>query len=247
MKRFNILVACEESQSVCKEFRKLGYNAYSCDILPSSGGHPEWHFHQDVLEVIRDKGGKLETGERIKIDGNWDLMVAHPPCTYLAVSGAKWYYNPEDRDLPIEQRRPHPHFPNRAQDREEGVEFFLKLANADIKHIAIENPVGIMSSRWRKPDQIVQPWMFGDTATKTTCLWLKNLPKLEPTELVDKGEFIEFGSGRRMAKWYSDGLTKTKSAEERRTWRSKTFHGFAKAIAEQWSEVLENEDLSQFI
>lgn len=245
MKKFNILVACEESQRVCKEFRNLGYNAYSCDILPSSGGHPEWHFHQDVFEVIRDKGGTLENGNEITIDGNWDLMVAHPPCTYLAVSGAKWYYHPEDKLLPIEERRPHPNFPHRAKDREESVEFFIKLAEADIDKIAIENPVGIMSTRWRKPDQIVQPWMFGDTATKTTCLWLKNLPKLDPTDIVGKGEFIEFGSGKRLQKWYSDGLTKTKSAEERRTWRSKTFRGFAQAIAEQWSEVLENEDLSK--
>lgn len=245
MKTINILIACEESQSVCKEFRKLGYNAYSCDIISCSGGHPEWHFKQDVLEVIRDKGGFLENGEEAFIDGKWDLMVAHPPCTYLAVSGAKWYYHPEDKDLPIEQRRPHPNFPNRANDREEAVDFFLKLANADIDKIAIENPVGIISTRWRKPDQIVQPWMFGDAATKTTCLWLKNLPQLNATEIVDKGEFIEFGSGRRLAKWYSDGLTKTKSSEERRTWRSKTFTGFAKAIAEQWSEVLENENISK--
>ncbi len=245
MKKFNILIACEESQRVCKEFRKLGFNAYSCDLLPTSGDNPEWHFKQDVFEVIRDKGGYLETGEKITIDGKWDLMVAHPPCTFLSVSGAKWYYHPDDKHLPTSERRPHPNFPNRAQDREEAADFFMKLAETDIERIAIENPVSIMSTRWRKPDQIVQPWMFGDAATKTTCLWLKNLPELEPTKIVDKGDFIEFGSGRRLAKWYSDGLTKTKTAEERRTWRSKTFPGFAKAIAEQWSEVLINENLSK--
>jgi hypothetical protein len=244
MKKFNILIACEESQSVCKEFRKLGYNAYSCDLLPSSGGHPEWHFKQDVFEVINEKGGTLENGEKLTIIGKWDLMIAHPPCTYLAVSGAKWYYHPEDKDLPINIRRPHPNFPNRVENRSESVDFFMKLAEADILRIAIENPVGIISSIWRKPDQIVQPWMFGDEATKTTCLWLKNLPKLNATKIVGKGEFIEFGSGKRLAKWYSDGLTKTKTAEERRTWRSKTFMGFAKAMAEQWSEVLKNENLS---
>ena len=168
-------------------------------------------------------------------------MVAHPPCTYLAVSGAKWYYHPDDKDLPMEQRRPHPHFPNRAKDREDGAKFFMALANADIPRIAIENPVGIMNTRWRKPNQIVQPWMFGDSASKTTCLWLKNLPPLKPTKIVDKGEYIEFESGKRLAKWYSDGLTKTKTAEERRTWRSKTFPGFAKAIAEQWGNFLLNE------
>ena len=238
MKILNVLVACEESQRVCAEFRKLGHNAYSCDLLPCSGGHPEWHFHQDVLEVIKNKGGRLETGEEFYIEGKWDLMIAHPPCTYLAVSGAKWYYHPEDKHLPIEERRPHPKFPTRAQDREEGAAFFLALANADIEYIAIENPVGIMNTRYRKPDQVVQPYYFGDAASKSTCLWLKNLPPLLPTEMVDKGEYIEFKSGKRIPKWYSDGLTKTKSAEERRTWRSKTFPGFAKAIAEQWSEYL---------
>ena len=236
--KFNILIACEESQRVCTEFRKLGFNAYSCDLLPCSGGHPEWHFKQDVLEVIRDKGGILETGKRISINGNWDLMIAHPPCTFLAVSGAKWYYHPDDKGLPISKRRPHPHFPNRAKDREEAADFFMALANADIPRIAIENPVGIMNTRFRKPDQIVQPYWFGDEASKKTCLWLKNLPPLKKTKLVNPGEYIEFGSGRRLAKWYSDGLTKTKTADERRIWRSKTFPGFAKAIAEQWSEVL---------
>lgn len=243
MKILNVLVACEESQRVCSEFRRLGHNAYSCDLLKCSGGHPEWHFHQDVLEVIKNRGGKLETGDELYIDGEWDIMIAHPPCTFLAVSGAKWYYHPEDKDLPLNQRRPHPRFPNRAQDRQEAIEFFLKLAHADIKHIAIENPVGIMNSKFRKPDQIVQPYHFGDSASKKTCLWLKNLPPLEYTDVVDPGEFIEFESGRRLAKWYSDGLTKTKTAEERRTWRSKTFPGFAKAIAEQWSEVLINEKI----
>lgn len=241
MRKINILVACEESQRVCTEFRKLGFNAFSCDLLPCSGGHPEWHFQHDVLEIIKNRGGILQSGDSEYIDGDWDLMVAHPPCTFLAVSGAKWYYHPEDKELPIEKRRPHPNFPTRAKDREEGVAFFMELANADIKRIAIENPVGIMSTRFRKPDQIVQPWMFGDSASKKTCLWLKNLPKLEPTDVVDEGEYIEFDSGRRLAKWYSDGLTKTKTPEERRTWRSKTFPGFAKAIAEQWGKILIDE------
>lgn len=236
----NVLVACEESQRVCTEFRKLGHNAYSCDLLKCSGGHPEWHFKQDALEVIKDKGGILQTGERVKIDGDWDLMIAHPPCTYLAVSGAKWYYNPEDKDLPVEKRRPHPKFPNRAKDREESVKFFLKLINANIKYIAVENPIGIMSKRYRKPDQIVQPYYFGDSASKSTCLWLKNLSKLEPTNIVDKGEFVCLSSGKRLPKWYSDALTNAKTPEERQSLRSKTFPGFAKAIAEQWSkEIIE--------
>jgi hypothetical protein len=247
MKNFNILIACEESQRICTEFRKLGFNAFSCDLLPCSGGHPEWHFKEDVLKVIKNKGGTLETGEKKYIIGDWDLMVAHPPCTFLAVSGAKWFYNPEDKNLPIKERRPHPKFPNRAKDREEGAKFFMALANSKIKRIAIENPVGIMNTRYRKPDQIVQPWQFGDSASKKTCLWLKNLPKLHDTKVVSPGEFIEFDSGRKLAKWYSDGLTKTKTAEERRTWRSKTFPGFAKAVAEQWGSFLEKENKNEYL
>lgn len=235
----NVLIACEESQRVCIEFRKLGFNAFSCDLLDSSGGHPEWHYKQDVFEVIESHGGKLQTGEIHYIDGEWDLMIAHPPCTYLSVSGAKWFYHPDDKEIPIEKRRPHPKFPNRAKDKDEAAEFFLKLANANIKHIAIENPVGVMNTKYRKPDQIVQPYHFGDEASKTTCLWLKNLPNLESTDIVSRGEYIEFKSGKKIPKWYSDGLTKTKTAEDRRTWRSKTFPGFAKAMAQQWSKVLE--------
>ena len=241
MKILNVLVACEESQAVCKEFRRLGHNAYSCDLLECSGGHPEWHFNQDVLEVIKNKGGVLQTQEEVYIDGNWDIMIAHPPCTYLAVSGAKWYYHPDDKALPVEQRRPHPRFPNRAQDREDGVNFFMALANAPIEYIAIENPVGIMSKRWRKPNQTVQPWMFGDEASKNTCLWLKNLPNLVPTKIVGHGERVVMkSSGKSLPKWYSDALTQSKTPEERRTLRSKTFPGFAKAIAEQWSKFLLN-------
>lgn len=234
----NVLIACEESQTVCKAFRKLGFNAYSCDILPCSGGHPEWHLHCDVLGVIRDKRGTLETGDEFVLDGEWDLMIAHPPCTYLSVSGARWYYHPEDKDLPIEQRRPHPNFPTRAQDRKEAIEFFLALANADIPRIAIENPVGIMSKLFHKPNQIVQPYWFGDEATKTTCLWLKNLPQLTPTKIVGKGERVVLSSGESLPKWYSDSFNTKISTEMRRTLRSKTFQGFADAMAEQWSKLL---------
>ena len=234
-----ILIACEESQAVTKEFRKNGHEAYSCDLLPSSGGHPEWHFKTDVFEIIENKGGVLENGDEAYVDGNWDMMIAHPPCTYLSVSGAQWYYHPDDKHLSTEKRRPHPKFPNRAKHREEAVKFFLDLANAPIDKIAVENPVSIISSRWRKPDQIVQPYMFGDEATKTTCLWLKNLPQLLPTEIVGKGERIKFKSGKSQPKWYSDALVKAKTPEERRTLRSKTFPGFAKAMAEQWGSIEE--------
>ena len=129
MKRIlNILIACEESQAVCKAFRKLGHNAYSCDLLDCSGDHPEWHFNHDITEVLNKTNLVLQNGEEAVIKGNWDLMIGHPPCTYLAVSGAQWYYHPEDKDLPVEKRRPHPKYPNRARDREDAVKFFMSLA-----------------------------------------------------------------------------------------------------------------------
>ena len=151
----------------------------------------------------------------------------------------------DDKDLPIEQRRSHPKFPNRTKDREKASKFFMRLVNIKIPYIAIENPIGIMNTRYKKPEQIVQPYYFGDSASKTTCLWLKNLPPLKHTDVVSPGEFIEFKSGKRISKWYSDGLTKTKSAKERQIWRSKTFPGFARAIATQWGEFVENEILKK--
>lgn len=232
-----VLIACEESQAVTNEFRKLGHEAYSCDIQTCSGGHPEWHYNSDIFDIIDNKGGVLQNGKDQFVN-EWDLMIAHPPCTYLSVSGAKWYYHPDDNLLPIEDRRPHPKFPDRAELREEAVDFFLKLANASIKRIAVENPVSIISTRWRKPNQIVQPYMFGDEATKTTCLWLKNLPPLLPTEIVGRGERIKFKSGKSQPKWYSDALSKARSAEERRRLRSKTFPGIARAMAEQWGSIV---------
>ena len=214
-----VLIACEESQTVCKAFRALGHEAYSCDLQPCSGGHPEWHYQQDVFEVI---------------DMGWDMMIAHPPCTYLSGSGVQWLSNPEDKTLPFEERRPHPKYPNRRQDMLDSVEFVKALYNADIKNIAIENPIGLLSSRWRKPDQIIQPYMFGDEATKTTCLWLKGLPLLSPTNIVGKGERTFFASGKSHPKWYADALKNAKSKEERQALRSKTFQGIANAMADQW-------------
>ena len=170
-----ILVACEESQAVTKELRKLGHEAYSCDLLPCSGGHPEWHLQQDVIPLLKEK---------------WDMIIAFPPCTHLAVSGARYF----------EQKR-------KDGRQQQGIDFFMKFVNADCPRIAIENPIGIMSSIYRKPDQIIQPWMFGDKFTKSTCIWLKGLPKLEPTNIVEKGEFIEWtckktGKKKRQAKWF---------------------------------------------
>lgn len=241
----NVLIACEESQTVCAAFRKLGFNAYSCDLVECSGGHPEWHLLGDALDVIKNNGGITQDGKHVVID-KWHLMIAHPPCTYLTSSGAKWYYHPEDKHLPIEDRRPHPKFPHRKQDQDAAVDFFMALYNTNIPYIAIENPVGVMSSRFRKPDQIVQPYMFGNSARKTTCLWLKGLPLLEPTKLVDEGESIVFRSGKKMPKWYCDALTNAKTDAERRKLRSKTFDGIAQAMAQQWGEfVLQQEKINE--
>ena len=138
--------------------------------------------------ILKGIGGTLENGTKHFLDGNWKLVIAHPPCTFLAVSGARWYYHPDDKNLPIEQRRPHPEFPDRAKDREDAVRFFMDVSKIGVDKLAIENPVGIMNSQWRRPDQIIEPWMFGHEAGKKTCLWLKNLPLLIPTDIVRKGE-----------------------------------------------------------
>ena len=221
-----VLVACEESQSITKELRALGHEAFSCDLLPCSGGHPEWHLQQDVFEVI---------------DQGWDMMIAHPPCTYLTVAGARWLYHPEDRELPIEERRPHPKYPNRRKDQQDALDFVQRLMDAPIDKIAIENPVSVISSHIRKPDQIVHPYHFGDKARKSTCLWLKNLPLLEYTDVVDQGESFEWIDGRtgkkkRQPMWYYKALSEAKTPAERRTLRSKTFKGMAKAMATQWTK-----------
>ena len=182
-----ILLACEESQAVCKEFRKLGHEAYSCDILECSGGHPEWHLQEDLTEILKEK---------------WDMIIAFPPCTDLAVSGARWFKEKQ------------------ADGRQQAsIDFFLKIANADCNKIAIENPIGIMSTHFGKPDQILQPWMFGHGETKATCLWLKGLPLLKPTNIVE---------GREQRIW------KMGPSPDRSKRRSKTFIGIAVAMAEQW-------------
>ena len=195
-----ILLACEESQTVTKEFRRLGHEAYSCDILEQSGGYPEWHLQQNVTEVLQEK---------------WDMIIAFPPCTDLAVSGAAWF----------EMKR--------ADGRQQAaVEFFMLFAENPCEKIAIENPVGIMSTKYKKPSQIIQPWQFGDSYSKKTCLWLKGLPNLQPTEIVEPGEMITYESGKTMPKWYADAWKL--SASERSKIRSKTFPGIAKAMADQW-------------
>ena len=183
-----ILVACEESQAVTRELRRLGHEAYSCDIEPCSGGHPEWHLQQDVTQLLKIK---------------WDMVIAFPPCTDLAVSGARYF----------EQKR-------KDGRQQKSIEFFMMFANCGCPKTAIENPIGIMSGIYRKPDQIIQPWQFGHGETKRTCLWLKGLPKLKPVDIVP---------GREQRVW------KMPPGKDRAKMRSKTYPGIAKAMAEQWA------------
>ena len=229
-----VLVACEESQAITKELRALGHEAFSCDLLPCSGGHPDWHYQQDVFEVI---------------DQGWDMMIAHPPCTFLSVAGARWLYHPDDRELLVEDRRPHPRYPNRRKDQQDALDFVQKLMDSPIDKIAIENPISVISSKIRKPDQIVHPYQFGDSARKSTCLWLKNLPLLEHTDVVDEGESFEFvnartGKKKRQPMWYYQALCDAKTPAERRTLRSKTFQGMARAMATQWTQELKQKSLT---
>jgi hypothetical protein len=197
-----ILVACEESQAVTIELRKLGHEAWSCDTEPCSGGHQEWHLQQDVLPFL-DKG--------------WDMMIAFPPCTFLCSSGLHW-----------NRRRP-----GRAEKTEEALKFVQYLFDAPIPKIVIENSIGCISTRIRKPDQIIQPYQFGHDASKSTCLWLKNLPLLVPTEYVDP-KVIE---GRNV--WGNQtpsGQNKLGPSADRAKLRSKTYQGIARAMAEQWTK-----------
>ena len=223
-----VLIACEESQAVCTAFRERGYEAYSCDIQECSGGHPEWHILGDALEAV--KGGSLTTMDGQEHDiGRWDLLIAHPPCTDLAASGERWF---------AEKRKP-------LYKRFEAAAFFMKFAEADIPKIAIENPVGRMSTLYRKPDCIVQPWQFAldanENTLKTTCIWLKNLPPLIAT-VTEKPE-IKFhdcvghdGKNRRQTQFYYD--TRRKGPKYRAAAAAKTFPGIAAAMADQWGPLL---------
>jgi hypothetical protein len=191
------LIACEESQAVTTELRKLGHEAYSCDILPCSGGHPEWHLTQDVTPLLEKE---------------WDMIIAFPPCTHLAVSGAAWFG----------QKR-------KDGRQQQGIDFFMKFVNCRCPRKCIENPVGIMSTIYRKPDQIIQPWMFGHETTKATCLWLTGLPKLVPTNIVGKGDRRHYASGKSSPMWHAN------SGGGCGHERSKTFLGIA--MASQWGAI----------
>lgn len=200
-----VLVACEFSGKVREAFRYRGHDAISCDILPADDGGP--HYQGDVSDLLCE---------------DWDMVIAFPPCTHLAVSGAK-------------------HFAAKRADgrQQKGIDFFMQFANLDhVPLVAIENPIGIMSRVYRKPDQIIQPWQFGHEVTKSTCLWLKGLPKLNPTKIVSKGEFLTFPSGKKMHKWYAD---KPFGGDARAKVRSETFFGIAEAMAMQWGNIVKTD------
>jgi len=201
-----VLIACEFSGAVRDAFIGEGHDAMSCDLLPNETPGP--HYQGSVMDILND---------------GWDLMIAHPPCTYLTLTGNKWF-RPEYAER----------FPTRHKDREDAVEFFMALANAPIPKIAIENPIGIMSSRYRKPNQIIQPWEYGHETTKATCLWLKGLPNLTPTNIVNKGEVVISKSGNRMSRWYYETSKITLKGGLRAKARSVTFQGIADAMASQW-------------
>ena len=232
----NVLVACEESQAVCKAFREKGHNTFSCDIQPCSGGHPEWHIQTDVLTILNPtthyEQGYDEYWDGIcfytenafhRIKGKWDLIIAHPPCTYMSKAGARWMY-PTAGNIS----------PERLAKAMKAKEFFIAILNADCDRIAIENPRPLKVVDLPKPSQVIQPYQFGHPYSKATCLWLKGLPPLEPTEVlteykpycpsntggVTRGQSYNKGGAIRAA---DDGVN-----------RSKTFEGIAKAMAQQW-------------
>ena len=222
-----VLVACEESQRVCIEFRKLGHEAYSCDIEPCSGGHPEWHIQDDVLPLLNGNCDfKTVNGDMHHLIGKWDLIIAHPPCTYLTVTGNRWFNIEKYGDKAM----------NRFKNRQAAYDFFMQFVNADCEKIAIENPIGYMSTAYMKPTQIIHPYMFGNPARKATCLWLKGLEPLKPTNIVEP-EIIHYKNRKGTDNtWHMETINLP--PHERARERSKTFPGIAKAMAEQWGKEL---------
>ena len=221
-----ILIACEESGIVTKQFIELGFtNVFSCDLMKTSGNYPDRHIVGDVLPILNGNCRfNTSDGSKHELKTTFSLIIAFPPCTHLCVSGAR-------------------HFKQKIADgrQQQGIDFFMLFANADCEKIAIENPIGIMSNNWRKPDQIIQPYQFGDKFQKSTCIWLKGLHNLVPTDIVEKGEFVEWvdkktHKKKRQSKWFFDALKNAKTAQERSCLRSKTFPGIAKAMATQWGD-----------
>ena len=216
MRDINILVACEESQRVCEAFRKLGGKAYSCDIMECSGGHPEWHIMQDVIPLLNGRCSfKTMDGVEHSIDGKWDLIIAHPPCTYLSNAGARFLY---PKGVLNEERLAKGMI---AKD------FFMHFYNADCGRIAIENPIPSKVYGLPPYTQTIQPWMFGHPVQKKTCLWLNGLPELQPTNVVEERQSTKIPGN-----WFNSG------GKERQKNRAKTFPGIAKAMAEQWMPLL---------
>ena len=218
-----VLVACEESQEVCIAFRKKGHEAYSCDILNCSGGHPEWHIKQDVIPLLNGKC-TFYTCDNVKhiIDNTWDLIIAHPPCTYLCLSGQRWC-NINNYGNKAQER---------IKEREKAIDFFMKFVNANCEKICIENPVGVMTRYYKKPTQYIHPYEFGHPTRKKTGLWLKGLPKLKATKVVSIEYYIS-STGRKWDKWFWDS-SKIYPNSKRSIFRSKTFKGIAEAMANQW-------------
>lgn len=212
-----VLVACEESQTVCKAFRELGHEAYSCDIQDCSGGHPEWHFKQDVLPLLKQ---------------HWDLIIAHPPCTYLSHAGARWLYAGHQLNE------------ERYKKGLAGREFFMQFYNCDCEHIAIENPVPSKVYQMPEPTQVIQPFQFGHPWSKRTLLWLKGLPKLKPTQIVK--EHLPYCSSGSYSKGHDPRYKGYPRGGGTSRVRSKTFPGIAMAMAAQWSDYLERQQPGLF-
>lgn len=222
-----VLIACEESQEVCKAFREKGHTAYSCDLQPCSGGHPEWHINSDCIPLINGFCTfNTQDGGFHVLNSRWDLIIAHPPCTRLCNSGQRWLYHGTKEYQEVKKRQ-----------QDEAIEFFMQFVKADCDKIAIENPCGIMSSLYRKPDCIYNPYDFaGETECKKTCLWLKGLQPLVPTQNLPKEQRTQniwkaHFNGKKYA-WNDPAVAKL---------RSKTPKGVAKAMAEQWGNEKENE------
>lgn len=228
-----VLIACEESQRVCIAFRKRGFEAYSADIQEPSGGHPEWHILGDVLKVLQ--GGRFGTMDGVEHTvEKWDLIIAFPPCTYLSLVATR-HHSLKTATLPNINRR--------TLQRIEAMGFFMRFANAECKHIAIENPVGIMNTAYRSPNQVINPYQFAESVedkenyyTKATCLWLKGLPTLATNNLPRPNNALIYGRSPR-GKVYG-WEEKMGGGKERSKNRSKTFHGVAAAMAQQWGDYL---------
>ena len=240
----NVLIACEESQTVCKAFRERGHRAFSCDIQPCSGGHPEWHIQGDALQLINGNCTFVTADTHTHTQaGPWDLLIAHPPCTFLTVTGNRWFNEEKYGEKAVQRKK----------QREDAIAFFMSFVFANCQRIAIENSIGCMSTEYRKPDQIINPYQFALTdeekTMKSTCLWLKGLPELEPIH-SEKPEIEYFewvtpeGKKKRQSLWYYK--TRCLPHSEKAKAASKTFPGIAKAMAEQWGGGYQAAQLSLF-